>query len=35
LLAFSLILSLVLGVAAGAIVGTRLVRTAPLALFGR
>jgi putative ABC transport system permease protein len=35
LLAFSLLLSLVLGVAAGAIVGTRLVRTAPLALFGR
>jgi putative ABC transport system permease protein len=35
LLGFSLALSLVLGIAAGAIVGTRLVRTAPLALFGR
>ena len=35
LLAFSLVLSLLLGIAAGAIVGTRLVRTAPLALFGR
>ena len=35
LLGFSLLLSLVLGIAAGAIVGTRLVRTAPLALFGR
>jgi putative ABC transport system permease protein len=35
LLAFSLLLSLLLGIAAGAIVGTRLVRTPPLALFGR
>ena len=35
LLGFSLLLSLGLGIAAGAIVGTRLVRTAPLALFGR
>jgi putative ABC transport system permease protein len=35
LLVFSLALSLVLGVGAGAIVGARLVRTAPLALFGR
>jgi len=35
LVGFSLLLSLVLGIAAGAIVGTRLVRTAPLALFGR
>jgi putative ABC transport system permease protein len=35
LLGFSLLLSLVLGIAAGAIVGARLVRTAPLALFGR
>ena len=35
LLAFSVVLSLLLGIAAGAIVGTRLVRTAPLELFGR
>ncbi len=35
LLAFSLLLSLLLGIAAGAIVGSRLVRTPPLALFGR
>src|SRR5688572_165110 len=35
LVGFSLLLSLVLGIAAGAVVGTRLVRTAPLALFGR
>jgi putative ABC transport system permease protein len=35
LLAFSLLLSLALGIAAGAIVGRRLVRTPPLALFGR
>lgn len=35
ILAFSIGLSLVLGIAAGAIVGARLVRTPPLALFGR
>ena len=35
LLAFSLGLSLLLGIAAGTIVGTHLVRTPPLALFGR
>jgi putative ABC transport system permease protein len=35
LLLFSVILSLLLGVAAGAIAGSRLVRTPPLALFGR
>jgi putative ABC transport system permease protein len=35
LLAFALALSLVLGIAAGIVVGTRLVRTPPLALFGR
>ena len=35
ILAFSVGLSLILGVAAGAIVGARLVRTPPLALFGR
>jgi putative ABC transport system permease protein len=35
ILIFSVGLSLVLGIAAGAIVGARLVRTPPLALFGR
>src|SRR5688500_18972136 len=35
ILAFSVGLSLLLGIAAGAIVGARLVRTPPLALFGR
>ncbi len=35
ILAFSIGLSLVLGIAAGAIVGARLVRMPPLALFGR
>ena len=35
ILVFSVGLSLVLGIAAGAIVGARLVRTPPLALFGR
>jgi putative ABC transport system permease protein len=35
LVAFSVALSVVLGVGAGAIVGARLVRTPPLALFGR
>ena len=35
IIAFSVGLSLLLGIAAGAIVGARLVRTPPLALFGR
>ena len=35
ILAFSVGLSLLLGIAAGFVVGTRLVRTPPLALFGR
>ena len=35
ILVFSIGLSLLLGIAAGAVVGSRLVRTPPLALFGR